>query len=103
MGSCAGRRNDFQGSILKERGCCLPILAIASREVTMRLTRTIRSALFIALLLALAAIALLEGWRAQPVGEPTLRADPVCTHGYAPYGCYPVPARGGDLGWLERL
>ncbi|MDR6229385.1 hypothetical protein QE444_001742 [Pseudomonas sp. SORGH_AS199] len=30
----------------------------------MRLTRTIRSALFIALLSALAAIALLEGWRA---------------------------------------
>lgn len=69
----------------------------------MRLTRTIRSALFIALLSALAAIALLEGWRAQPVGELTLRADPVCTHGYATYGCYPVPARGGDLGWLERL
>lgn len=69
----------------------------------MRLTRTLRSALFIALLSALAAIALLEGWRTQPVGELTLRADPVCTHGYAPYGCYPVPARGGDLGWLERL
>lgn len=69
----------------------------------MRTTRTIRSALFIALLLVLATVALLEGWLTQPVLEPALRADPVCTHGYAPYGCYPVPARGGDLGWLERL
>ena len=76
---------------------------MASGGVTIPRTRPIPSPRSTPLLLALAAIALLEGWRAQPVGEPTLRADPVCTHGYAPYGCYPVPARGGDLGWLERL
>lgn len=66
----------------------------------MRTTRTIRSVLFIALLLVLA---LLDGWSARPVLAPLVPADPVCTHGYAPYGCYPAPARGGDLGWLERL
>ena len=69
----------------------------------MSTTRTIRSVLFIALLLALAV---LDGWPAraplEPL-EPLPLTDPVCTHGYAPYGCYPVPTRGGDLGWLERL
>lgn len=66
----------------------------------MRTTRTIRSLLFIVLLLALAV---LDGWLTRAPLEPVQLADPVCTHGYAPYGCYPVPARGGDFGWLERL
>lgn len=66
----------------------------------MRTTRTIRSLLFIVLLLALAV---LDGWPARAPLEPLPLTDPVCTHGYAPYGCYPVPTRGGDFGWLERL
>jgi len=73
---------------------------LALQEVTMRTTRTIRALLFIVLLLSLAV---LEGWQARAPQAPLLLADPVCTHGYAPYGCYPVPTRGSDFGWLERL